>query len=51
MSGFWLVTYIVLWLVVIMSGLTIVALAREIETLHRKVDSLSPYLTNAHTED
>ncbi len=45
MTGFWLVSYIVLWLIVIVSGLTIIALAREIEVLHKQMDSLLPYLS------
>lgn len=46
MSGIWLVSYIVLWLIVIVSGLIIIALAREVEALHMHIDSLRPYLTN-----
>lgn len=46
MSGIWLVSYIVLWLIVIVSGFIIIALAREIEVLHKRMDSLSSYLTN-----
>ncbi|GAB4463507.1 MAG: hypothetical protein Kow0070_24100 [Anaerolineales bacterium] len=38
MSGFWLVSYIVLWLMVIGEGLVILALAREIEELHKRQD-------------
>lgn len=50
MTGFWLVSYIVLWLIVIVSGLTIIVLAREIEVLHKHMDSLRPYLSKNHVE-
>lgn len=50
MTGFWLVSYIVLWLIIIVSGLTIIALAREIETLHKKIDSLRSFLPNANRD-
>lgn len=50
MTGFWLVSYIVLWLVVIVEGLTIVALTREFEELHKKLDSLQAYLTKKHND-
>ncbi|MEB2334787.1 MAG: hypothetical protein OZ914_10820 [Anaerolineaceae bacterium] len=45
MTGFWLVSYIVLWLLVIVGGLIIIALAREVETLHNHVEFLLPYLS------
>ena len=45
MTGFWLLSYIVLWLLVIVGGLIIIALAREIEVLHKHVNSLLPYLS------
>jgi predicted Holliday junction resolvase-like endonuclease len=47
MSGLWLVSYIILWLIVIVIGLIVVALAREIEVLHKQLDSLRPYLLKA----
>lgn len=50
MTGFWLVSYLVLWLIVIVSGLTIIALAREIEVLHKHVDSILPYLSKTHID-
>lgn len=50
MSGVWLISYVVLWLVVILGGLTLLALAREIEVLHQQLDSLRPYLTKADTD-
>lgn len=50
MTGFWLVSYIVLWLIVIVGGLIIIALAREIEVLHRHVDSLLPYLSKIESD-
>ena len=50
MTGFWLVSYIVLWLIVIVSGLTIIALAREIEILHKNIDTLLPYLSKTDSD-
>lgn len=44
MSGFWLVSYVVLWLVVIGGGLAFLAMAREMETLHKKLDTLQKFL-------
>jgi len=43
MSGFWLVSYVVLWILVIVAGLVLLALAREVESLHRKLDSIQKY--------
>lgn len=48
MTGFWLVSYIVLWLLVIVGGLTLIALAREVEVLHKQVDSLRHYLAKTN---
>ncbi len=39
MTGFWLVSIIVLWIVVIGLSLIILALAKEVEVLHNRVDS------------
>lgn len=50
MTGFWLVSYIILWLLVVVGGLIIIALAREIEVLHKHMDSLSPYLSKLHLD-
>lgn len=50
MTGFWLVSYIVLWLIVIVGGLILIALAREIEALHKQMDSLLPYLSKSHQD-
>ena len=33
MTGLWLVSYVILWLLVVVAGLVIPALAREIESL------------------
>jgi hypothetical protein len=51
MTGFWLVSYIVLWLIVIVGGFTIIALAREIEVLHKHIDSLRRYTSRMGGED
>ena len=45
MTGFWLVSYIMLWLLVIVGGLILIALAREVETLHKQIETLGRYLT------
>lgn len=50
MNGFWLVSYIVLWLVTIGEGLVLLALAREVEVLHKHVDSILPYLSKTHID-
>ena len=39
MTGFWLVSFIVLWIVVISLALIIFMMAREIEVLHTRLDS------------
>lgn len=44
MNGFWLASYLILWLVVVGCGLVLLALGREIEALHRRLDSLDRYL-------
>lgn len=44
MSDFWMVSYIVLWLLAIGMGLVVLALAREIESLHTRLDWLQKYL-------
>lgn len=51
MTGFWLASYIVLWLIVVVGGLTVIALAREIEVLHKQLDSLLPYLTKKESDN
>lgn len=44
MSGFWLISYIILWLVVIGGGLAFLTVARETESLHKRIDSLEKLL-------
>ncbi len=44
MNGFWLVSFVVLWIVVVMLALIILAMAKEIEALHTKINSLSRIL-------
>ena len=51
MSGFWLVSYVVLWLVVISGGLAFLAMAREMETLHKKLDALQKFLQGKPPEE
>ncbi|MFZ5882622.1 MAG: hypothetical protein ACOYYI_02455 [Chloroflexota bacterium] len=48
MNGFWLVSYIVLWLVAIGEGLVILTLAHEIEELHERLDTLHRH---SHQDD
>jgi hypothetical protein len=40
MTGIWLVSYIVLWLLVLGGGAVILILAREIEALHARLESI-----------
>lgn len=40
MSGLWLVSYVVLWVLAMGGGLVILALAREIEALYTRLDSV-----------
>ncbi len=51
MTSYWLVSYIILWLLVIVDSLVIIVLAREIEALHKHMDSLLPYLSKLHLDD
>lgn len=44
MSGFWLIGFIVLWIVVVGLALVILAMAKEIENLHVRLDSVVQYL-------
>ena len=51
MNGLWLVSYVVLWLLVIASGLIIFALSKEVESLHKSLKEIldilsSPYRAN-----
>lgn len=45
MSSIWLISYLVLWLLVMGLGLVILALAREVEALHTRLDALQKYLS------
>jgi hypothetical protein len=45
MTGFWLVSYVVLWVLLAGAVLVILALAREVETLHQRLDSLQKLLS------
>jgi hypothetical protein len=47
MTGLWLVSYVVLWSLLIAAGLVILALAREVEALHTRLDSLMKYASQA----
>lgn len=46
MSAWWLISYAVLWALMIAAGLVILALAREVETLHRRLDSLYRFISS-----
>ncbi|NUM44520.1 MAG: hypothetical protein HUU38_07410 [Anaerolineales bacterium] len=50
MNGFWLISYFILWLIVIGGALGFFAMAREMETLHKKLASLEKFLHHAPTE-
>ena len=51
MTGFWLLSYIVLWLIAIGEGLVILALAREVEELHKHLDSLNHHSSKTDNDD
>ena len=40
MTGIWLISYVVLWLLVLGAGVVILILAREIEALHQRQDAM-----------
>ncbi|GAB4577978.1 MAG: hypothetical protein Fur0022_07100 [Anaerolineales bacterium] len=50
MNGFWLISYLILWLVVISGALGFFAMAREVETLQKKLDSLEKFLRHSPPE-
>lgn len=47
MNILWVISYIVLWLLVIVLGLVILALSKEVETLHRKLEEILAILTSS----
>jgi len=47
MNGFWLVSTLVLWGLLIVGGLVLLALAREVEALHARLDLLQKYVARA----
>ncbi len=49
MLTMWLISYIFLWIIVVLGGLIILALAREIEVLHKHQESLHSYLSKVET--
>ncbi len=44
MTGLWLLSYVVLWALLLFACLFMLALAREIEALHKKLDTVLAYL-------
>jgi predicted Holliday junction resolvase-like endonuclease len=40
MNILWTISYVVLWLLVIIGGLVILALAKEIESLHKRLKEI-----------
>lgn len=44
MTGLWLVSYLIMWLLVVIGGLLVLALAREVEALHKRLESLEQFL-------
>ncbi len=51
MTGIWLASYIILWLLVIVGGVTLLALAKEILQLHKQLEEMRPYIFKKETED
>ena len=51
MSGFWLVSYLILWLLVLAGGLALLALAHEMENLRNKHKTLQAYLQGKQGEE
>ena len=51
MNGFWLISYVILWLLVIGGALGFFAMAREMETLHKKLDTLEKYLHHGNAKN
>ena len=51
MTGFWLVSFIVLWVVVVGLALVILAIAREIEQLHARLEAMQRYLAGYPVEN
>jgi len=50
MSTLWYISYIGLWITVIVLALIIIAIAREVEQLHREHESLLPYIQKSAFE-
>jgi len=46
MNMLWLVSYIVLWVLVIIGGLVILALSREVESLHKSLEEILDILAS-----
>ncbi len=44
MNTFWFISIIISWMLLIGAILVILALAREVEVLHRRLDSLQTFL-------
>lgn len=40
MTGLWLISYVVLWLLVLGGAVVVLLLAREIETLHARLEAV-----------
>ena len=51
MTGFWLVSYVILWVVVIFGGLAVLAIAREIEQIYKKLETLQNLLQDKPAEE
>ena len=48
-NSLWLVSYIVLWILVIIAGLVILALSREIESLHKSLNEILAILSSPNS--
>jgi hypothetical protein len=51
MNEYWLVSYIILWLVVIGCGLILLAIAREVESMHGKLETLDQFIRRETYKD
>jgi hypothetical protein len=51
MTGFWLISFLVLWIVVLGLATIILALAREVEVLYKRVDSISRFNGISYDEE
>lgn len=51
MTGLWLVSYVLLWIIIVVGGLVILSLVREIGVLYKRIDVLTSTLTKKYRDD